>query len=325
MTVSNVLNGREGSVSTAMRSRVWEVVDELGYIPVASPISQKQRQPTRTIGVVFDSFVPDDHGLGTAAFSGMMEAAREQDYDLLTVLRSPRQWHGNQKEVALFDGRADCFIFLSSIKGSREATLRDLVAHGVPCVAAFRRDVPDGVATVDGDHEAAVELCIEHLVQLGHERIAFIGGDTARNAGFLREKGFRHAMQSRHLLQSDQWIRNVGDFLPSDDEANDLAHYLIELKATAAVCASDWLAAKVWDALTARGVRVPEDISLTGFDNLALAKDHNLTSISLPAREMGRLCVQTCDQLMQQPPTAAMHHILPVQLEVRSSTAPPTY
>jgi DNA-binding LacI/PurR family transcriptional regulator len=325
MTVSNVLNGRDGRVSPAMRSRVWEVVEELGYIPVASPISQKQRQPTRTIGVVFDSFIPDDHGLGTAVFSGMMEAAREQDYDLLTLLRSPRQWNGTHAEVALFDGRADCFIFLSSVEGSREATLRDLIAHGVPCVAAFRRDVPEGVATVDGDHEAAMELCIQHLVQLGHQRIAFIGGDTARNAGHLREKGFRIAMQSRDLLQSDEWIRNVGNFMPSDAEAKELADYLIGLKVTAAVCASDWLAVKVWDALQARGVNVPDDISLTGFDDLWLAKTHGLTTISIPAREMGRLCVQSCDQLLQDTTAIPMHHILPVQLEVRFSTAPPTY
>ncbi|RYX83389.1 LacI family transcriptional regulator [bacterium] len=323
MTVSNVLNGREGRVSPAIRSRVWEAVEELGYVPVASPISQKQRQPTRTIGVVFDSFNPDDRGLGTAVFSGMMEAARDQDYDLLSILRSPRQWNGTQAEVALFDGRADCFIFLSSFEGSREATLSDLVAHGMPCVAAFRRDVPEGVATVDGDHEGAMELCIQHLVQLGHERIAFIGGDPARNAGHRREEGFRHSMQSRGLLQSDEWISIVGDFVPSDDEATNLAHHLISLKATAAVCASDWLATKLWDALQAQGVRVPEDISLTGVDNLPMAQARNLTTISIPGREIGRLCVQICDQLTQDVTTPVLHHVLPVQLEVRSSTAPP--
>ncbi|RYG59661.1 LacI family transcriptional regulator, partial [bacterium] len=280
MTVSNVLNGRDGRVSPAIRSRVWEAVEQLGYVPVASPISQKKRQPTRTIGVVFDSFIPDDLGLGTAVFSGMMEAAREQDYDLLTVLRSPRQWNGSHAEVALFDGRADCFIFLSSFEGSREATLRDLVTHGVPCVAAFRRDVPEGVATVDGNHEAGMELCVQHLVQLGHERIAFIGGDSARNAGHRREEGFRRSIQSRGLLQSDDWMRTVGDFVPSDAEATDLARHLIELKATAAVCASDWLATKVWDALQAQGIRVPEDISLTGVDNLPLTQARNLTTIA---------------------------------------------
>ncbi|RYF39957.1 MAG: LacI family transcriptional regulator, partial [Cytophagaceae bacterium] len=200
MTVSNVLNGREGHVSPAMRSRVWQAVEELGYVPVASPISQKKRQPTRTIGVVIDTFNPNDRGLGNAVFSGMMETAREQDYDLLTVLRSPRQWNGSHAEVALFDGRADCFIFLSSFEGSREATLRDLVAHGMPCVVAFRRNVPEGVATVDGDHEAAMELCIQHLTGLGHTRIAFIGGDPTRNAGHRREEGFRHSMQLHGLL-----------------------------------------------------------------------------------------------------------------------------
>jgi LacI family transcriptional regulator len=324
MTVSNVLNGRDGRVSPAMRSRVWQAVEELGYVPVASPISQKKRQPTRTIGVVFDSFTPNDRGLGTAVFSGMMEAAREQDYDLLTVLRSPRQWNGSQAEVALFDGRADCFIFLSSFEGSREATLRDLVAHGVPCVAAFRRDVPEGVATVDGDHEAAMELCVQHLVQLGHERIAFIGGDPARNAGHRREEGFRRSMQSRGLLHSEEWIRSAGDFNPSEQQAAELASYLIDLKATAAVCASDWLAVKVWDALQVQGVRVPEDISLTGVDDLPLAQARNLTSIAMPGDNIGRLCVQMCDQLMQSSATTPLHHVLPVQLEVRSSTAPPT-
>ena len=324
MTVSNVLNGREGRVSPAMRSRVWQAVEELGYVPVASPISQKKRQPTRTIGVVFDTFNPADHGLGTAMFSGMTEAAREQDYDLLSVLRSPRQWNGSQAEVALFDGRADCFIFLSSFEGSREATLRDLVAHGVPCVAAFRRDVPQGVATVDGDHEGAMELCIAHLTQLGHTRIAFIGGDSTRNAGHRREEGFRRSMEGRGLLQGEAWIRNVGHFMPSEEQATDLARYLINLKATAAVCASDWLATRIWDALQALGVRVPQDISLTGFDDLWIAKAHNLTTISVPAREMGHLCVQLCDQLVQDPATTPLHHILPVQLEVRSSTAPPT-
>lgn len=323
MTVSNVLNGRDGRVSPAMRSRVWKAVKELGYVPVASPISQKKRQPTRTIGVVFDSFVPDDLGVGTAMFSGMMEAAREQDYDLLTVLRSPRQWNGTHEEVALFDGRADCFIFLSSFEGSREATLRDLVSHGVPCVAAFRRDVPEGVATVDGDHESAMELCIQHLVQLGHERIAFIGGEPARNAGHRRETGFRQSMQSRGLLQSEAWIRTVGDFFPSDAQAAEVARTLIELKATAAVCAGDWLAIKTWDALLAQGVRVPEDVSLTGVDNLPVAQARNLTTIAVSGREMGRLCIQTCDQLMQDAATTALHHILPVQLEIRASTAPP--
>jgi LacI family transcriptional regulator len=324
MTVSNVLNGRDGRVSAAMRLQVWKAVESLGYIPVASPISQKKRQPTRTIGIVFDTITPNDYGLGTAVFSGMIEAAQEQDYDLLTILRAPRQWNGTSAEVALLDGRADCFIFLSSLEGSREATLRDLVKHGVPCVAAFRRDVPEGVATVDGDHEGAMKLCVEHLVQLGHKRIAFIGGDPARNAGHRREEGFRRSMQSHGLLQSDRWICNAGDFIPSDKQAIDLARYLIELKATAAVCASDVLATKTWDALHAQGVRVPEDISLTGVDDLPVAQARNLTTISVPGHQIGRLCVHTCDQLMQGPATPPSHHILPVQLEVRASTASPT-
>jgi DNA-binding LacI/PurR family transcriptional regulator len=168
-----------------------------------------------------------------------------------------------------------------------------------------------------------MELCVEHLVQLGHERIAFIGGDPTRNAGHRREEGFRHSMQSRGLLQSENWMRTLGKFFPEDDEAADLARYLIELKATAAVCASDWLAVKIWDALKAQGVRVPEDISLTGVDDIWLAQAHNLTTIAVPGREIGRLCVQTCDQLMQAPSPASLHHILPVQLQVRGSTAPP--
>lgn len=323
-TVSNVLTGKDKHVSPAVRERVWNAVKELGYVPVASPISQKKRQPTRTIGVIFDSVNPNDRGLGTDVYSGMMAAAPEQDYDLLSVLRLPRQWNGTHAEVALFDGRADAFIFLSSFEGSREATLRDLVAHGIPCVAAFRRDVPAGVATIDGDHEGAMELCIRHLVQLGHERIAFIGGDPARNAGHLREEGFRQSMQSRGLLQGEEWIRTVGNFLPSDEQAAEVARHLIELKATAAVCASDGVAIKTWDALLAQGIRVPEDISLTGVDNLSFAQARNLTSIAVPASEMGRLCVQVCAQLIQDPATTPLHHILPVRLEVRASTAPPT-
>ena len=310
-TVSNLLNGRDNQASSETRERVLKAVRELHYIPVPQPMMQGRDVKTRVIGLAFgDVTINDPWGFG--AFNGLCEAASGHKYDLLSLLHAGPDWMVDQEELRFLDRRSDGFIFLAS--STQYKIMEALVQHGIPVVSCFLDDVPEGVPSVILDNFGALSQAVDLLVEHGHRRIAHSAGTEGRSDFAQRQAGYCNAMK-RHRLQSQ--IVPPGPNLEQDLMA------AIATGVTAFACASDHRAEQIWKVLEENSLRVPEDISLTGMDNLSNAEQRGLTSIEFSSSDVGRLAMETVVNMIAGDRYPENRVAVPVELVERTSVASP--
>jgi len=285
-TVSNVLLGKEGRITVAKRAEVLRAVEELGYLPVR-PVLQNRSGETRVLALALHDPRLVRYDFHSQVYAGICEAALRHDYDVLTMLRSEPDWAVNRVAVRLLDRRSDGILILPTDEGN-SATLRALVQHGVPAVVCYQRDVPEGIAWVDPDNESAIQSMVNLLVAAGHTRIAHLTYCVQTQYDFReRKRFFIEAMQRAGLpLLEGGIIEAPYDVTP------DRAEQVVATGATAVVCANDWLAIGLWNELERMGLRVPEDISLTGIDNQQPADARGLTTVEFSYGEVGGLAVE---------------------------------
>jgi len=264
-------------VSELRRTAVLTAAQELGYRPNAAARNLAERR-SNTLGVVIN----DLHNMFFAdVVDGIHEAAQESGYRLL--LNAVWQNDADEQRVidAFLEYRVDAVLVLGSRADSR--VLQD--AAKIAPVVTIGSAVP-GVDVVVNDDEHGAELVVEHLVELGHTDIVHIDGGRGAGA-VMRRRGFVAAMEESGLIP--QVV--PGDFTErSGAEAVDAL--LAESKHPSAIfAANDLSAIAALSRLQEAGFRVPDDISVVGYDNLSLASLHHidLTTIDQPRVEMGRI------------------------------------
>lgn len=321
-TVSRALSGR-GQVSPATRIRVQAAAAELGYV-VSSSASGLATGRTRNVGVVIPF-------LNRWFYGGVVEGAESallaQGYDLtLYNLGGSVDERRSVFEHFLLRKRVDAVIAVSLELTERELQrLHDLrkpmVGVGGPL---------PGVRTLSIDDIAVSRLVTEHLVGLGHRRIAHIGGDRALDLDFHlptnRRIGYEAALQAAGLPVDDALFR-AGDFTMQGGYT--AARQLLEAageRPTAIFAASDEMAIGAILAARDLGLTVPGDVSIAGIDDHDLAAFFGLTTVAQYPMGQGRMAV---DVLMTElhpahPEPVALDTPLPFDLVVRSSTASPS-
>ena len=192
----------------------------------------------------------------------------------------------------------------------------NIVAHNkVPSVVCYNRNVPDGVAWVDVDNRTAMRLAIEHLTERGHERIAFVAGPPDNFDATERRREWLEAIQKRGL-NAEFVVQGARAGYVTDIEALST---VTELGVTAAICFNDTLALALWDAVEARGLCVPEDLSIIGMDNRSEAAQRGLTSLSHSFADVGRLAMDAWVELKNGAKSSDCCKLAPVQLISRHS------
>jgi DNA-binding LacI/PurR family transcriptional regulator len=313
VTVANVLNGRLNQASPETSELVLKIAREMDYIPVPQPSTQRRHVETRVIGVVFDS-LQWEHYWGLQTYQGLRDGAIGNDYDLLTILRKTDTAAYNQQELRFLDRRSDGIIFL--VPRDRDEIMKALVRHKIPVVSCYNDDVPAGVGTVKFDNRGAIQLVVQHLIEQGHRQILYLGPDTPRSDFNQRLEGYITAATAARLKARHMTI-NL-DALPTK-----LFKEIKRGKITAIACAHDAYALRVQSLLLEAGYRVPEDISLTGVDDVPRAAEAGLTTIRLSGVAVGRLAVETVVALIRGATGESVHHVVPVELVKRESVAPP--
>lgn len=285
-TVSNVLLGKPGRITPAKREEVLRAVEELGYVPV-QPVLQNRKGETRVLALALHDPRLAQYEFHSQVYAGICAAALKHDYDVLTVLRSEPDWAVNRSAVRLLDRRSDGILFFPSDEDN-SATLRALAQHGIPVVACYQREVPEGIAWVDPDNRTAIQGMVDLLVEAGHRRIAHLTYCVKTQFDFRERKlAFIDAIKGADLPILD------GGIVEADDSVSpEHAQRLLASGATAVVCANDWLAMRLWDALDRMGLSVPEDISLTGIDNQLPVDRRGLTTMEFSYAEVGGLAVE---------------------------------
>ena len=317
-TVSRVLNDSP-NVSAATRARVREAIEVLGYRP--SPLARGlSRGRCQTLGVVVPFFTEPS---AVERLRGVVAALTDSRYDLVLFnVESPA--HRDEHFAALTRrDRADGLLVLSLPPPPGE--LARLVAAGLPVVLVDARG--EGVPQVVTDDVEGGRIATRHLVELGHERIAFLGDEPENGFGFVssaeRAQGYFEVLAEAGIRLDPTLVR-YGHHDRS--VAEGLAAQLLarRRRPTAIFAASDVQALGVLDAARRAGLDVPGDLSVVGFDDVEVAAYAQLTTIRQPLFESGQLGARMLLAALEGSglPSPEVHR-LPLELVVRATTAPP--
>lgn len=188
-----------------------------------------------------------------------------------------------------------------------------------------RTDPPPDVAAVSVAHEPGARAATQHLIDLGHQRIAMIAGPTEQLSSDDRVAGFRGALAASGIVIPDDYVRSVWE--PDVTHGFTVARSLLDMRdrPTAIVAFNDKIAVGAMQAAAAGGLDVPGGLSVVGFDSLELGRIANppLTTVRQPVEEMARMGVELLMRLINGREVEALHVELGTELVLRSSTGPP--
>lgn len=318
-TASKVVNGRE-DVAPETRRRVTEALDRLGYV-------RRPRFDAAKVPGLVDLVVHSlDSSSSGAVLHGVEAAAHDAGLEVvvsagLTRTRSGRPERGwLDKLVAR--GSSGVLFNLTELTPSQYAWLDQ---HRIPYVLIDPvLEPPAGVVSVGAANWQGGVTATEHLLSLGHERIGVIAGRHRRMCGSARVAGYRSALASAGVRHRPEYVRHAGF-----DEA--LAHRrmldLLDLREppTAVFVCSDRMALGVYGALAERGLRVPDDISVVGFDDLPESRwaSPALTTVRQPLAEMAATALHLLVRMMEGDRPESTRTELSTRLVERASTAGP--
>ncbi len=317
-TVSRVLNGRD-DVADETRALVRRVVEEHGYTANRSARGLSAGR-TGLVGVLVPLVYPVYF---SAILSGATEALYEQD---LRVVLSPTG-HEHEREVSLLDrlvhGATDGALIVLPEESSDELErLLDEGYHFVVIDPRLRLD--DRIPSVSAAHMSGADQAMQHLLGLGHRRIAAITGPKGWAATEDRRRGYIAALAAAGIVP-DPALVTEADF--EIGGGRSAARRLFDLAdpPTAIFGFNDNLAIGAIQAARERALRVPEDLSVVGFDDVehATIVTPALTTVRQPLAEMGRTAVSLLVRLLEGQRVETLHVELGTRLVVRESTAPP--
>jgi LacI family transcriptional regulator len=320
MTVSRVVNGQPG-VSEKTRVRIRAEIERLEFIP-----SQRGRSlavgRSNVIGMIVLNVTSE---WVWQLVLGAGQAAEEIGHQLL--LRTT-----GAGEVASFDTQRPIFgsdlidgVVIVSWRVPM-AFASDLTRHNVPAVLIDAYERPKQLAWVSAEDRAGARAATEFLIGQGHRRIAFIGGESAAYLTRQRLQGFRDGLEAGGLSREACVVAH-GDY--TRQSGFDIARKVLRraVRPTAVFAANDEMAVGVMDAAQERGLSVPHDLSVVGFDDLPIASHVNptLTTVARPYRAMGATAVRLVSELLGTAPESRASGTAQIRgstvAQIRGSTA----
>ncbi len=316
-TVSKVLNNYP-DVSEKTKKKILETIEEIGYHPNSNARSLMTKKYW-TVGVVFIEDL--DIGMKHPFFSAVIESFRKRveefGYDLLFVSRNVE----NQKRsyIERFKQRGvDGIIVVSPLDFNKE--VKELLEHDMPSV--FIDLSSKHVSVVNSDNGYGSELVVDYLYSLGHRKIAHIAADEKTFAGRERREGFEAAVKKYGLDLPEEFIVNGGYFEFEAGLEAMTKLLILKDRPTAVFAAGDMIALGAMKAIQNHGLKVPEDISVVGFDDIELAK-HTTPPLTTIRQDTDLLGIQAADLLLKQidqKKKIPLSITVPVSLVERDST-----
>ncbi|TCC24077.1 LacI family DNA-binding transcriptional regulator [Kribbella sindirgiensis] len=321
-TVSKVLNGRS-DVSPSTRARVQDVLEKHGYVGRRPDTVHRD-----TIELFYQGVV---NAYSVEVIQGVVDAGQAAGVD---VVLTSHPKHPPTAGGGATPGRAAGWIRQLTATGRRaaigvtsELSAADLAALArarLPLVVIDPAHTPEpDVISVGSTNFAGGMAAAQHLLSLGHRRIGYVGGPPTSGCNQARLSGYRSAMESVGADVPAEYVW-MSDFLYEDGLAGGTKLLDLRERPTAIFAGSDEVALGILEAARARGLRVPEDLSVVGFDDTEVARlaSPPLTTVRQPLREMGAVAVRTALQLAAGEPVASHHVELATTLIIRGSAAP---
>jgi LacI family transcriptional regulator len=315
-TISRVLNS-DPNVSQSMRQRVVDAVAALNYRPLMSARSLAANR-SFMIGLLYDNRSPS---YIMEVQAGVLEACEAQHYSMMVQpLVSTAPDFAERVEDILTRHRPDGLILTPPLTDHPQL-LDCLRKQGVPFASIAPRHCGESIGVILREREAAAAM-VQHLVSLGHRRIAHIVGDLEHGAGIWRLAGYRDGLAQAGLKEDPAYMVQGRFSFESGVEAMRKLLALPE-RPTAVFAADDDMAVgAIWAAAEA-GVSIPRDVSICGFDDTTIATQvwPPLTTVHQPVREMGRRATQELLLRLLNKGEARMVEV-DYQMRIRASTAP---
>ena len=301
-------------VSDKSRAAVLAAADELGYRPNLMARNLASRR-TMTIGLVLN----DLHNPFFAEITdGIHRAASEAGYRLV-INTGLRSMEGEQAAVDTFlEFRTDGVILVGAwmVQDQLEELARE-----TELVVVARTVDGEGFDTVNVDERKGGHLIVDHLAALGHRHIAYIDGGEGAGA-IERRTGYLEGMTAHGL---DDEVTIVGGTYDETAGTKGVQQLIDTGRMPTAIFAgNDFMAISALDRLEDEGLHVPDDVSLVGFDNTALAGLHHigLTSVDQPPSVLGGLAMQCLVERLEEGRTEAVHHVIAPTLVTRTTSGP---
>ena len=292
-SVSNYTNGRWQRLSEEKRETIAEAIASLGY-RVNSPARSLRSSRTRTLGILAHDdtsrFLADP--LTGLYLAGLGDSAREKGYSVLVHASGSRRKR-DEMLLPIAENRVDAVcVLLSGARSLRRRILEGLGKSGIPLAVLDETETLDaapGAHSVRANQESGASTLVEYLIGQGHRDIAFIAAKTPWAVLEQRYDGFKRTMKDHSLKVNPDWVLFEGDWTP--DSARPMVEALLSQRSrpTAVVCGSDLLAIGAMRTVMERGLSVPQDVAIAGFDDFDVSRNVSpaLTTVRVPAWEMG--------------------------------------
>ncbi|MGC8654641.1 MAG: LacI family DNA-binding transcriptional regulator [Candidatus Kryptoniota bacterium] len=320
-TASLVVNNK-GYVSDEVKKRVLEAVEELGYRPnrVARALAKNS---TENIGfVVAQEHFSKVEPFYTKVFLGTEFEARQHDYYIL-LTTVPKSFKPSCIPRFIRECSVDGVIFAGKLS---EGYVRAALNNDIAAVVIDYRYPRSKVPTVNIDNLQGSALAVEHLIKLGHENIAFVGGDLQHPSISQRFEGYRRTLEANGLKYTEKLVSVDEPGTGPDDGYNATMKLLkSKTKFTAIVACNDAVAIGSMRALKEYNIEVPTNVSIVGFDDIELSShiDPELTTLRVQKEELGATALRILAQSLKSEKRIISSTLIEPELVVRESTAKP--
>jgi DNA-binding LacI/PurR family transcriptional regulator len=320
-TVSNLVNERFSLMTAATRERVERAMEELAYHPNVTARSLRSSRTDALGFLVLDEsarFLADP--MTDLVIAGIGDVTRDRGYGLLIQAARP---DGPKPDLLkpLLENRVDgAFLFLSGVPSLRSWYVNRTLELGFEFVL-FEESADDRVATVTAANREGARRLTEHLIADGHTRIAFTASAAPWPMVEQRLLGYRDALRAAGIPPRPELEVFEGGWRPSTGAA--LADRLLDTNdpPTAIMGGNDLLAVGAIRAVRQRGMRVPDDVAVTGFDDFDFSElvDPPLTTVRIPGYDIGRSAAELLIDRLEGRQPLERRRLLPVELCLRGS------
>lgn len=317
-TASRVLNPEtRDMVSSGLAERILKVADEMGYRPDPFALGLRTRK-SFTVGVM----IPDlTNPVFPPIILGIERVLKEAGYTAILANSDIYADHDREVLEKLRARRVDGLILATAHR--QDPVVDECLAEGVPLVLVNRKVDGDDVFAVVTDDAWGMKLAVSHVVEKGHSRIAHIAGSQGLSTGYGRYQGFLDAMRGHGLEPDPELIVICQAFTESEGKRAIETLLDGDKSFTAVIAGNDLLALGCYDVFAERGIRCPEDISVTGFNDMPFIDkfDPPMATIRIPLGEMGEEGARLLLDIIRHPETAPVTRKLKPEFIARGSTA----
>jgi DNA-binding LacI/PurR family transcriptional regulator len=317
-TVSRTIN-RVPTVAPQLAKRVWKTIDELGYYPNTQARALVSGR-TKTFGLIVSEITNPFFPTVIQVFEHL---ALQHGYEILlsSTVHDPERMKVAVRRM--IERRVDGVAILTF--GMEESLLEDLRLRNVPLAFVDVGPARPGVINIRIDYEHGITQAVQHLASLGHKKIAFIAGPPRVRSAVARKQAFVSAMQ-HHQLKVERRYLVTGDHTSNGGMTALQSLLALKQRPSAVLCSNDLTAIGVMRQAHHAGLKIPEDLSVIGFDNIWLSDFlvPPLTTVQMSQTELAEVAFHALltEAQREDHPLEGSQYRLTTSLLLRSSTAP---